>query len=283
MTESPRGPVLINLAPTGMVPTRAMTPHVPLTVDEIVADVDRCVELGVNVVHLHARDDEGRPTWRKDVYARLIGGIRERHPSVVLGVSLSGRDWSELHQRADVLDLAGDLRPDLASLTLSSLNFSTGASVNEPDTVVRLAERMTEQGIRPELEVFDLGMLNVVTHLAAKGVLAPPYYLNLILGNVAGAQPDAGHLGALQAGMPTTSLWTAGGIGRTQTAAVTLGALLGSGARIGLEDNIWHDAARTELATNAGLVDRVVGLARTFERRPATHAEARRMLGLDPR
>jgi uncharacterized protein (DUF849 family) len=283
MTQQPRGPVLINLAPTGMIPTRAMTPHVPLTVDEIVADVDRCVGLGVNVVHLHARDDDGRPTWRKDVYARLIGGIRERHPSVVLGVSLSGRDWSELDKRADVLDLTGDLRPDLASLTLSSLNFSTGASVNQPDTVVRLAERITERGIRPELEVFDLGMLNVVTHLAAKGVLAPPLYVNLILGNVAGAQPEAGHVAALQAGMPAGSLWTAGGIGRTQTAAVTLGALLGHGARIGLEDNIWHDAARTELATNAGLVGRVLGLAGAFERRAATLDEARQMLGLDPR
>ncbi len=275
--------IIINLAPTGMIPTRAMTPHVPLTVDEIVRDVCRCVELGANVVHLHARDDDGRPTWRKEVYGRLIGGIRERHPSVVIGVTLSGRDVQDVDLRADPLDLTDDLRPDLASLTLSSLNFGTGPSINAPETVVALANRMADRGIRPELEVFDLGMLSVVERLSARGILTPPYYVNLILGNVAGAQPTAAHVAALQWSMPAGSVWTAGGIGCAQNAAVTLGTLLGNGARIGIEDNVWADTARTRLATNAELVERVLGLAATLERPIATHEQTRAMLGLDPR
>lgn len=275
--------IIINLAPTGMIPTRAMTPHAPLTVDEIVEDVSRCVELGANVVHLHARDDEGRPTWRKEVYARLVGGIRERHPSVVIGVSLSGRDVQDIDQRADPLELSDDLRPDLASLTLSSLNFGTGPSINAPETVVALATRMADRGIRPELEVFDLGMLSVVERLSAKGILRPPYYVNLILGNVAGAQPTAAHVAALQASMMPGSVWTAGGIGRAQNAAVTLGTMLGDGARIGIEDNVWADGARSRLATNSELVERVLGLAAVLERPIATHEQTRTMLGLQPR
>jgi 3-keto-5-aminohexanoate cleavage enzyme len=277
------GHLLVNLAPTGMVPTRAMSPHVPLTVEEIVADVCRCIRLGVNVVHLHARDQDGRPTWRKEVYARIIAGIRSEHPQVVLGVSLSGRDVSDVDLRADPLDLSGDLRPDLASLTMSSLNFGSGASINAPDTVVALADRMAERGIRPELEIFDLGMLNVVEYLAARGRLTSPFYVNLILGNVAGAQPTPAHLAALQTALPPGAIWTAGGIGRAQRAATTLGTMFGHGVRIGLEDNIWADDARSRHATNESLVRDVLGMAERFERQVATPAEARRMLGLAPR
>ncbi|HEY5998731.1 MAG TPA: 3-keto-5-aminohexanoate cleavage protein [bacterium] len=275
--------VIVNLAPTGVVPTRALTPHVPLGVREIVADVARCVRRGANLVHLHARDGRGRPTWRREAYARLIGGIRERFPDLPVCVSLSGRAGGSIEERADVLRLGGDLKPDLASLTLGSLNFAREASVNDPETIRRLAERLAERGIRPELEVFDLGMVNYARYLADRGLLTPPFYFNLLLGNVATAQATPAHLGQMIAGLPDGSVWTGAGFGEHQLPMNTLGLLYGNGARVGLEDTLWLDAGRRTLATNEMLVERVAGLARTFGRRIATQAEVRTLLGLIPR
>ena len=194
-------PVPIVLAPTGMVPTRAMTPHVPLTPDEIARDVAAAAEIGITSVHLHARDAEGVPTWDREVYARIVGAVRERAPDVVINVSTSGRTWSELEKRADVLALDGDLKPDLASLTLSSLNFIGGASVNAPDVIRGLATIMRDRGIVPELEIFDLGMLNFAHVLRKEGLLPGPVVANLFFGNVAG---HAGHAPRGRAGRRAT-------------------------------------------------------------------------------
>jgi Uncharacterized conserved protein len=271
---------ILNLAPTGMLPTRAMSPHVPLSVEEIVADACRCVALGANMLHLHARDEQGRPTYQREVYARIIGGIREQHPDVVICVSLSGRDFGELEQRADPLRLTGDLRPDMASLTLSSLNFSRSASVNSPEMIQRLAERMAEAGIRPELEVFDAGMLNYAHYLLDRGLIRPPLYFNFILGNVAGAQARPGALALLLSELPQGSLWAGGGVGACQLAMNTQGLLYGNGARTGLEDYLWLDPQRRALASNAQMVQRLVDLASHFDLRPASAVALRQALGL---
>ena len=274
--------MIINLCPTGMVPTRAMSPQVPLTNAEIAREVDACVPLGVNMVHLHVRDEEGRPHYGKDRYADLIGRIRERHPDLVLCVSCSGRNFGEFEKRSEVLGLDGALRPDMASLTLSSMNFARQASVNAPDLVRRLAETMAERGIRPELEVFDLGMLNMANYLIAKGVLRPPHYVNLILGNLATAQASPAHLAALLAEMPPDAIWCVGGIGGAQLRACAMGVLHGHGVRIGLEDNLYADPERTELATNPGLVRRIVELGRLLGQTPASPSEVRERLGIAP-
>lgn len=273
---------IINLTTTGMVPTKEMTPHVPVTVEEIVADVTRCVRLGANVVHLHARDSSGQPTYKQEVYARLIGGIREVFPDLVIGVSLSGRTHTEFMERADPLRLRGDVKPDLASLTLGSMNFAQSASVNSPDMIRRLAEAMTEADVKPELEVFDLGMINFAHYLIRKGTLRPPFYFNLLLGNIATAQARPAHLSQLVADLPPDSYWTAAGIGDGQMAMNALGLLFGDGVRVGLEDNIWFDAARTRLATNEALVARALQMAALFERPVASRLEVREALGLCP-
>lgn len=143
-----------------MVPTKAMTPHVPISVDEITREATRLVELGASILHLHARDEHGTPTWKKEVYRRILLGIRERAPEAVLCVSTSGRLWSDFARRSDVLELDGDARPDMASLTLGSMNFIGQASVNSPSMIRDLARKMADCGIRPELEVFDLGMMH---------------------------------------------------------------------------------------------------------------------------
>ena len=139
MMTSSRSPgkLLLNLAPTGMVPTRQMSPWVPISPEEIIADAVAAAAMGVNIVHIHARDDAGVPTYRKDVYARIIGGIREKCPDLIICVSLSGRTFGSFEERSDPLRLTGDVAPDMASLTLSSMNFAKVESVNSPDMIRR--------------------------------------------------------------------------------------------------------------------------------------------------
>ena len=274
--------VIVNLCPTGMVPDKRMTPHVPVTPDEIVADVLGCIDRGANLIHLHARDEQGKPHYSRDIYARQIEGIRAVHPDVTICVSLSGRNFGEFAQRSDPLHLDGALRPDMGSLTLSSLNFSGQASINAPDMVRKLAEAMLERGVKPELEVFDAGMVNYAHYLIGKGVLQPPFYFNILLGNLAGAQAAPAQLAAILAELPDDSIWCLAGIGRQQLTANTLGLLFGDGVRVGIEDNIWYDDARTRLATNADLVERVTRAAALLERPIASASEVRARLGIAP-
>ncbi|HET8763247.1 MAG TPA: 3-keto-5-aminohexanoate cleavage protein [Gemmatimonadales bacterium] len=282
MTAPEATPAIINFCPTGMVPTRAMTPHVPLTPAEVVADVLESADAGANLVHLHARDEAGLPHYDREIYARQIAGIREARPDLTLCVSLSGRTYGALEQRADPLELRGDLRPDMGSLTLASLNFPQQASINAPDMVRRLAERMQDRGIKPELEVFDVGMVNYANYLIDKGIITPPFYFNILLGNLASAQATPAQLAAILSALPPGSIWCLAGIGRQQLTANTLGLLWGDGVRVGLEDNIWWDGRRKVLATNRALVERVVALAAIFGRPIATAREVRQRLGIAP-
>ena len=268
-------PVPVVLAPTGMVPTRAMTPHVPLTPAEIARDVEAAAKIGITAVHLHARDDDGAPTWHRDVYARIVGEVRDRVPDVLINVSTSGRTWSELERRADCLALDGDLLPDFASLTLSSLNFLTQASLNAPDTVRRLATIMRERGIVPELEIFDLGMVNMAAVLLKDGVIPSTAVANLFFGNIAGMQAGASELGLAVERLPDGMLWAGAGLGDFQLTAQAMSIAMGGGVRVGLEDGIFWDRARETLATNAALVERVHALIEVHGRRLMTPDEMR--------
>jgi uncharacterized protein (DUF849 family) len=130
------------------------------------------------MVHLHARDPlTGQPAFEKEIYGQIIREIRKRNRDLILCVSTSGRLFNEFAKRADCLDLEGDLKPDFASLTLSSLNFNKEASVNSPQMIQDLSARMLERNIKPELEVFDLGMINYARYLIQKGLLKPPITL----------------------------------------------------------------------------------------------------------
>lgn len=271
-------PVPIVLAPTGMVPTRAMTPHVPLTPEEIARDVAVAAAIGITSVHLHARDAEGEPTWEREVYARIVGAVREVAPDVLINVSTSGRTWSELEKRADALALDGDLKPDLASLTLSSLNFMGGASVNAPEVVRGLARIMRERGIVPELEIFDLGMVNFAHVLRKEGLLPGPVVANLFFGNVAGMQATLPEVGLAVERLPEGALWSGAGLGDFQLTAQSLAVAAGGGVRVGLEDGIWFDRARTRLATNPMLVERVHDLLAVHDRVPMKPADLRAVL-----
>ena len=258
-----------------------MTPHVPLTPEEITQQVLEVADLGVNMVHLHVREsDSGKPTYKKELYAEIINAIRKKDKNLILCVSTSGRYHGEFEKRSECLDLDGDAKPDFASLTLSSANFNKQASINTPQTIQQLAGKMLEKGIRPELEVFDFGMINYAHYLIKKGLLTPPYYFNLILGNIACAQADMLHLGLMIKELPEGSIWSAGGIGDYQLKVNIMSILSGGGVRVGIEDNIWYDTDRTKLATNRELVERIVSIAQTLGFRPYPAKEARKLLGL---
>ena len=273
-------PLIVNLAPTGMVPTRDMSRHVPLSAAEIAADCARCARLGVSVVHLHARDAEGTPTTDGRVFADVVGAVRDAAPELVIVATTSGRQARDVDERAAALFGEGEAKPHMASLTLGSMNFARSASVNAPDTIMRLAELMMERGIRPELEVFDVGMVNMAHILIEKGLLQPPYYFNILLGNPSTAQARMLHLATIVNDLPPGSVWSLAGLGRYQATANALGVTLADGVRTGLEDNIWMDDARTRQASNQSLVERVVRLADAQERVIATPAQARDRLGI---
>ncbi len=275
--------VIINFTPTGMIPTSEMTPHVPITASEIVEQVHEAAEIGITMVHLHAREEEsGRPCWQAEVYRKIIEGIRDFSRELIIGVSLSGRDYSEFEKRSDVLLLDGEMKPDMGSLTLSSVNFNRIASVNSPDMIQNLAAAMKKRGILAELEAFDSGMINYAKYLQHKKLLEPPHYFNLLLGNIACAQATLLHAGIMVNDLPEQSIWSFAGIGDTQVAVNTMAIAAGGGVRVGLEDNIWWDSSRTRLVTNADLVSRIHRISNDIGRSIMSPMTARKLLNLLP-
>jgi uncharacterized protein (DUF849 family) len=275
--------LIINFTPTGMIPTKALTPLVPINVSEIVEDVHKACEIGITMAHLHARDHQTtEPTYEKDIYAKIIEGIRKVCPDLVICVSLSGRTFSALEQRSDPLYLDGYLKPDMGSLTLSSLNFNKTNSTNSPQMIQDLATIMKEKGIVPELEAFDLGMVNYSKYLAKKKLIEAPFYFNLLLGNIACAQANLLHAGIMINDLPENALYSLAGIGNEQLKINSLSIAIGGGVRVGLEDNIWYDRSRTKLASNMDLLERIHKIAKANARDIMSPEEFRKEMNLLP-
>ncbi len=274
--------LIVNFTPTGMIPAKQMTPYVPVSVSEIVDDVHEAWEIGITMVHLHARDEQiGEPTYKAEVYQKIIEGIRKFSQDLVVCVSLSGRTFQEFEKRVEPLQIDGDLKPDMGSLTLSSVNFNQMASMNSPDMIQSLSREMKHRGILAELEAFDSGMINYAKYLEKKGLLEPPHYFNLLLGNIACAQADLLHAGLMVRDLPPYSYWSMAGIGHAQLMINALSIATGGGVRVGLEDNIWYDPGRTKLARNADLIRRIHRLAEANERKIMTPGKCRELLHLE--
>ncbi len=263
-----------------MVPTKRDTPHVPITCEEILADVAACREHGASMIHVHARDEDGVPTPRAAAFEPIVCGIRAIDPELIIVVTCSGRTEPSLVARSEVLGLDGDAKPDMASLTLGSNNFPKQASVNAPDIIQGLAERMSEQDIVPELEVFEMGMLAYGQFLQSRGLVPDPAYVNILLGGLGTAPLSPTVIGTMISMVPDTWTWAFGGIGRFQLDANLTAIAMGGHVRVGLEDNIWFDRERTVLATNEALVRRLVEAATLADRPIATPEQARARLGL---
>ena len=274
--------LIIDFTPTGMIPVKSLTPHVPVSTNEIIDDIHSTWELGITKVHLHARDTvTENPTYKKEIYGEIIEGIRKFAPRLVICVSLSGRTFNKFEERSEVLELEGSLKPDMGSLTLSSLNFNKIASINSPDMIQALALKMKETGIVPELEAFDAGMINYAKYLINKGLLTSPYYFNLLLGNIACAQADILHAGIMIRDLPENSIWSLAGIGDHQLMMNSVAIAIGGGVRVGLEDNIWFDSSRTLLARNIDLIKRIHVLAEANGRKAMTSEEFRQKMNLE--
>lgn len=280
MMSQSHEPLIINLALTGMVPTKQMTPHVPLTTAEILHDVFECAAIGVSIVHVHARDENGVPTHRRECFAPIIEGIRQINPYLIVCTTCSGRYTSELEKRVEVLELTGDARPDMASLTLGSNNFAKEASVNSPQVIRELAARMKDAGIKPELEAFEPGMVHFGKYLVTERLIDEPCYLNILLGNLGTAPLSISMLAAFISQIPDSWTWAVAGIGRFQLDANALAIAAGGHVRVGLEDNIYFDRDRKDLATNPRLVERIVRLAELSQRPLASPRYVREKLGL---
>lgn len=242
---------IINFTPTGTQTTRDNS-FAPLLPSEIIDEVHEAYEYGITMVHIHARDPETlNNSSDKNHYRPIIEGIRKHCPDLSICVSLTGRLHPEFEKRSEVLELY----PDMGSLTMSSLNFPKGASVNEPEMILKLIQKMDEFGVIPEIECFDSGMLNYTNYLIKKGVLTGPHYINVILGNVYNTQSDISSISSIVNNLPKNSMTCLGGIGKDQLKCNIMGLLYFDGIRIGLEDNLYY--RDKEKTTNINLLKRI--------------------------
>ncbi len=272
-------PCIITVAITGSVPKKADNPAVPISVSEQIESTHEAFEAGATIVHVHVRDGEEQPSSDPEKFAAFQAGVRKHCPGMIVQFSTGGRGRAA-HERGAMLHH----RPDMASLATGSVNFPNMVYENHPDLVRALAESMRDQGIKPEVEVFDLAMLYSAADMAETGLLDKPLHVQFVFGLKNALPPRREILefevAQLKALMPEAT-WTAAGIGRSQLDMNRWALELGGHCRTGLEDNIRFDKTRLA-ASNAELVARVAALCADYGRRPATAAEARRILSLDP-
>jgi len=273
-------PLIINVALTGIVPTKTLSPNVPISTDEIVEDAIRVHDAGASIVHIHARDKSGNHTSDAKAYETIITAIRKVRPELICCATTSGRDSQSFEERSEVLHLKGNAKPDMASLTLGSLNFLSGPSINSLETIQRLALLMKEKDIKPELEIFGSGMVNVAKYLERHNLISGEKYFNIILGNLNTASPTINELALISSVLPDKSIWAAGGLGSFQLPMNMSSIAAGGHVRVGLEDNLYYDSQRLKLATNESLVQRVARLSSELQRDIATPAMTRKMLNI---
>ncbi len=266
--------LIITVAPTGNVPTREMTPHVPLTAEAIAHDALECYQAGASVCHIHARDGEGKPTHLRSYFAAIFAAMDATGCPILRQISTGARAGKTLEDRAQPLEL----NPVSASLSTGSSNFPNSANVNDPPLVRFLAKTMLERNIKPEIEVFDTAMIQNALDLRKEGLLKDPLQFNLVMG-VKGSQPaSAKQLFHLVECLPPGCVWSVSAIGPAHVPLSTIALALGGHVRVGLEDNVYY--SKGVLATNLSLVKRIVDIAKAFGREIATPEDAKRILGL---
>ncbi len=270
-------PCIISVAITGSLPKKADNPAVPISVAEQIESTQAAFEAGATLVHLHVRNDDGSPSSAPERFAVVLEGIRKHAPGMITQVSTGGRSGAG-RERGAMLSL----RPDMASLATGSVNFPTRVYENSPELVEWLAGEMQAYGVKPEVEAFDLSMIFQAAAMQKAGQINGALHVQFVMG-VKNAMPVdrdvlefyVRTLGRLSPG----ATWTGAGIGRDQITLARWSLELGGHCRTGLEDNVRLDKA-TLAPSNAALVAQVVRMCEAHDRKPATAAEARRMLGL---
>jgi 3-keto-5-aminohexanoate cleavage enzyme len=272
--------LIITCALCGVGTTKAQTPYVPITPDEIAADALECVKAGASIVHVHVRDDNGVNIMDKDRFVEVVGKIRQQVADagldVVINVTTSGSKFS-YEQRMSHLEA---VKPEMCSYDPGTMNWANSyVFLNEPKFLEELGTLTQELNIKPELEIFDAGMIGNVNYYIKKGFLKTPVHCQFVLGVPGGMPGNAESVAYLLPKIPEGSTWSISGIGKDHMACMLVGLSLDcNGLRVGLEDNIYF--SKGVLATNAQLVTRAVELGKLVGREIANAAEAREILGL---
>ena len=267
---------IITAALTGPIATKADNPALPTSPEEIADAAREAWEAGAAVVHVHVRDNEGQPTADLEVARRTVGLIEERCGALVqlsTGVGLTV-PYEERERLVEV-------RPRMATLNPCSMTFAAGEFRNPPDGVRRLALRMGELGVKPELEIYDSGHLDVALSLRQEGLLEDPLQFSIVLGVRGGMAAEPANLIHLVQRLPAGAHWQVIGIGRSNLALTAIGLAMGGNARTGLEDTL-NVRRGVPAQSNAELVRRLAEVARSLEREPAGSRRAAEILALGP-
>jgi uncharacterized protein (DUF849 family) len=272
-------PCIICVAITGSLPRKADNPAVPVTVSEQVESTHAAFEAGATIVHAHVRNDDETPSSDPEKFARLMEGVRQHCPGMIVQFSTGGRSGAG-KTRGGMLPL----KPDMASLSVGSNNFPTRVYENPPDLVDWLASEMLAYDIKPEIECFDLSHIHQAAAMQADGRLKAPAYVQFVMGvkNAMPADRDVFdyYIRTVERLLPGSE-WCAAGIGPAQIILNEWSVAAGGHARTGLEDNVRLDKSRLA-PSNAALVARVVDICERHGRPVATVTEARKLLGLPP-
>ena len=268
--------VIITAAITGSRMMRDIAPYIPITPDEIARSAIEAWQAGASIVHIHVRDPEtGLGSQDINLFRRVVGKIREK-TDLILSLTTSGIPGRNLPTSERLSPL--QLKPELASYDAGSINLGGKAFVNDPAFLDEAARMMKEAGVKPEIEVFDLGMLVTALKLRDEGKIDEPMHFQFCLGTPWGAPATLKSFLHLYEHMPVHSTWSIFGVGRGFLPMAMMGLVMGGHIRVGMEDNIYVNPG-VLAKTNAELVERVTGICRAYGRDVATPAEARKILG----
>lgn len=264
--------VVITVATTGPIATKADNPALPTQPDEIAEAVAEAYDLGAAVAHIHLRDEQHRPTADLQIARRTIGLIQDRCPILIqlsTGVGLS----VPFEERAALVEL----KPVMATLNPCSMSFGTGEFRNPPADVEKLARRMQELNVKPELEIYDTGHLDECLRLRDKALITGTPQFSIVLGVRGGMAATAENLLTMVRRLPEDAVWQVIAIGRNNLPLTAVGLALGGNARAGLEDTL--NIGYRQLADgNAPLVERAVRLVNDLDLELATSAQAAALL-----
>jgi 3-keto-5-aminohexanoate cleavage enzyme len=268
------GEVVLTAALTGPIATKADHPRLPTSPEEIAAAAAAAYDAGAAVAHVHLRDAEGLPTADPEVGRATVAAIQERSPILIqlsTGVGLE----VPFEQREQLVEL----KPAMATLNVASMTFGEGQFLNPPDGVRRLAARMRALGVKPELEIYDFGHLNLVLALLEEDLLEEPLQVSFVMGVTGGMSALPEYLIALVHQLPENASWQVIGVGRANLPMTSVGIALGGNARTGLEDTLRSGPGRVA-QSNAELVAQLAAVARAMQREVAGVAAAAAHLGL---
>lgn len=271
--------VIITVAPVGSWPTKDMNPNLPITPEEISAEVQRSYNAGASVAHIHARDpDTQEPTSDPSIYKMICEAIRSSCPGIIIQIS-TGTGAAILNlSREDRIRSIEALRPELASLNAGSLNMNRSVFINSAETIEQYARKMVALQIKPEFEVYDLGMIsNVEDLIRGPGIVPEPHAYGLVLGVRGGISATVQNLVYMVDALPDECTWQVIAIGKNQIPLGAVGVVMGGGMRVGFEDNLY--LRRGVLArSNAEQVETAVAITRRVGRQVANPEDARQLL-----